>query len=357
MTDSWAQRHQNSLYLLAMGTGAVVSVLSPHHWRHSYDTAVPLSLAVLLFANFMCMPLTRRASINTVKNTPVSKGPSWRLPVLLLGMNFILMPLIVAALIVVLRVGSGPVGLTVAIVLLAPCVDYVVVFTRFAGGDYRSLLSYTPLLLAVQILAIPLWASIYAYIRILENNGFGVLSQIPSESISALATLGVPLLSAYLIQSAGNRTTSCRSIPYRFAHKCAALSETAMIPLMMLLLTLMCAAYTARLTEAPQHLPTLALTYTAYGLAATALSYGICRTIRPSLSREEGIALTFSVLTRNALIIFPIINALSATMRAAHIPQAELMPAAALTQTMVELLMLTALVSIFRRAATRDTAQ
>lgn len=93
-----------------------------------------------------------------------------------LGLNYVLVPLIVAALITVTGIGTSAVGLDVCLVLLAPCVDYVVVFTRFAGGDYRTLLACTPLLLIAQTAIIPLWTSIYVYIGILESvegGGFG----------------------------------------------------------------------------------------------------------------------------------------------------------------------------------------
>lgn len=42
--------------------------------------------------------------------------------------------------------------LGVLLVLLAPCVDYVVTFSQFGGGDGRLMLSATPLLLVAQML-------------------------------------------------------------------------------------------------------------------------------------------------------------------------------------------------------------
>lgn len=45
-------------------------------------------------------------------------------------------PILVALLVPLFIPEGGPVALAVAIVLLAPCVDYVVVFTCIAGGEY-----------------------------------------------------------------------------------------------------------------------------------------------------------------------------------------------------------------------------
>ena len=41
------------------------------------------------------------------------------------------------------------------LVLLAPCIDYVVVFTALARGAHEKLLAATPLLMLGQILALP----------------------------------------------------------------------------------------------------------------------------------------------------------------------------------------------------------
>jgi len=59
-----------------------------------------------------------------------------------------------------------------------------------------------------------------------------------------------------------------------------------------------------------------------------------------------------STITRIVFTIFPIINALSDTLRTVPMhrpPYARRTPAAALTHTMAELLMLTMLMSIFQR--------
>ena len=45
-------------------------------------------------------------------------------------------PILVALLVPLFIPEGGPVALAAAIVLLAPCVDYVVVFTCIAGGEY-----------------------------------------------------------------------------------------------------------------------------------------------------------------------------------------------------------------------------
>jgi len=43
------------------------------------------------------------------------------------------------------------------LVLLTPCIDYVVVFTHLGKGDSRLVLAATPLLLLLQLLLLPLY--------------------------------------------------------------------------------------------------------------------------------------------------------------------------------------------------------
>lgn len=59
-------------------------------------------------------------------------------------MNFVIVPLVVAAIFTFLP-ADQTVRLGVLLVLLCPCVDYVVVFSGLAGGFNRRLLAATPL--------------------------------------------------------------------------------------------------------------------------------------------------------------------------------------------------------------------
>lgn len=71
-----------------------------------------------------------------------------------LVVNFVVVPLVVAATFAFLPADQA-VRLGVLLVLLTPCVDYVIVFTGLAGGDSRRLPAATPLLLLAQMPAPP----------------------------------------------------------------------------------------------------------------------------------------------------------------------------------------------------------
>ena len=126
-------------------------------WSQISEQLVPYALGALLWTNFTLMPLS---GMNVGQHKMLV-----RRVVLAATLGT---PILVALLVPLFIPGGGPVALAAVIVLLAPCVDYVVVFTCIAGGEYRGLLAATPYLLSAQILSIPIWTSVYIYMRILN---------------------------------------------------------------------------------------------------------------------------------------------------------------------------------------------
>src|SRR5699024_1563948 len=83
----------------------------------------------------------------------------WRFLATLFAVNFVLVPPV--AWLLSRIVTHDPVLVVgVLLVLLAPCIDYVIVFTGLAGGDVRRLLAATPVLMLAQMALLPvfLWA-------------------------------------------------------------------------------------------------------------------------------------------------------------------------------------------------------
>ena len=78
----------------------------------------------------------------------------WRILSAVMFVNFVIVPLVVAAMIT-FRPTDQAVRRGVLLVLLYPCVDYVIVFSGLAGASNHRLLAATPLLLLVQMLLLP----------------------------------------------------------------------------------------------------------------------------------------------------------------------------------------------------------
>ena len=140
----WSERHQVALHLTAIAVAAGVGVLVPGA-RH-LEVAIEPVLGLLLYATFLAVPFT-----------PVGRAlRDGRFLAAVCVLNFLVVPPVAFGL-------SRPVAgdpalvLGVLLVLLCPCIDYVVVFAGLAGGAADRLLAAAPLLMLAQLLQLPLY--------------------------------------------------------------------------------------------------------------------------------------------------------------------------------------------------------
>ena len=224
MTDSWGERHQSALYLTSMAVGVVLSLFCPPEVSEVSDALVPYALAVLLFVNFMGVPFGRGQERER-NGAPAAASRGFIL--WLITLNFIVVPLLVMILLPTFLGDISVIALAVALVVLAPCIDYVVVFTRYAGGDSTLLLRKTPLLLGLQILIIPIWTSIYTYIGIFAYKDLGSIFPLPASAYAALLVVMIPALAAYLVQRAHHTPKIAK-----YAKTISDISETYMVGIM-----------------------------------------------------------------------------------------------------------------------------
>ena len=122
------------------------------------------------------------------------------------------------------------------------------------------------------------------------------------------------------------------------------MSDAAMIPLMCLLLALMCSAYAPAVLNQAQLIPRLAGLYLTYAILAGGAAWFLSKV----MSRPERISVTFSAVTRNALIIYPVVALCAQRLAHNGNPEVSLMGATVLTQTLTELLIMVAMTTIFR---------
>ena len=124
---TWCDTHQVALYLAAILLGVVIGVLVPGA-AATFAVATNPVLGLLLFATFLGVPL-------------IEVGRSfWDLRFLgtLLVVNFVVVPIVVFGL---SRFVADDRGLLIGVlmVLLTPCVDYVIVFTGLAAYSAQQL--------------------------------------------------------------------------------------------------------------------------------------------------------------------------------------------------------------------------
>lgn len=304
--QGWAHRHQVALYLLAIALGLTLGALVPGASPLLEVTLEP-SIAALLLVTFLGVPLTGLGAALR----------DFRFLLALLAVNFLAVPVIVGVL--TLPLASSPALLTGALlVLLAPCIDYVLVFTGLAGGAQERLLAATPLLMLAQLLALPVLVPLLsggAALDLLEAGPF----------VRALVLLVLlPLLLAALLQRLAPRLEL----------------SWAMVPLMVIVLFSVTASQTPRALGAGASLLLLVPVYAAFLALATAAGLLVGRLAR--LDVPSARALTFSGATRNSLVVLPLALAMPSPLVAA----------AVVAQTLVELVGMVVLVRVLPRLIT-----
>ncbi len=141
------ERQKTWFYVSALLAGAWIGLAAPE-WGNTLHYAMSPILAVLLYSMFLQIPFMELLASWTNR----------RFMAALLIANFIVVPVVVWMLTLVFPQTPG-VLMGVYLVLLTPCIDYVIVFTQLGKGDEKLMLAATPLLFVVQMILLPgyLW--------------------------------------------------------------------------------------------------------------------------------------------------------------------------------------------------------
>lgn len=298
----WLETRQIAVYLVAIGLGIAVGTMVPDA-AEPLERAITPVLAALLYTTFLQVPLAdlRGAMANR------------RFVVALLVANFVAVPVLVWALFQ-LAPSRPAIQLGVLLVLLTPCIDYVVVFTHMGRGNARLVLAATPILLIVQILLLPL------YLWLFLGTGTAHLLR-PGPFLEAfLWLIAAPLILAWLTEFWAGRHASGKRLTETLAW--------GPVPLMALTLFLVIGAEVPRIENALDDVLGVVPLYVAFVIAAPVIGWAIARLFR--LDAGAGRALVFSASTRNSLVVLPL--ALAAPF------DGGLVAAVVVTQTLVELL-------------------
>lgn len=309
----WWDRHQVALYLLAIAVGAVFGLLVPTLAR-PLELAINPVLGLLLYATFLGVPFTAIGRAFT----------DWRFLAVVFVLNFVVVPVVVFGLSRFVAADQA-VLVGVLLVLLTPCVDYVIVFTGLAGGARARLLAATPLLMLVQILLLPLYLWLMA--------GAEVVSAFdPRPFIEAFLLLIVlPLALAAATQLLAKRFRIGRAIERTML--------AAMAPLMMLTLAVVVGSQVHAVSGSLGQLLIAVPVFVAFVLIVGPLGALLGRVAGLDMPGRR--AITFSGVTRNSLVVLPLALALPVSFN--------LVPLVVVTQTLVELVAMVVMVSVVPR--------
>ncbi|MBN3206897.1 arsenic resistance protein [Pectobacterium brasiliense] len=295
------EAHQAAIYFVAVIAAVATALVLPG--TEQLDIVINPALALMLFVTFLQVPLT----------TIGKSLAQVRFIGALLAANFIVIPLFVAALLPFLP-AEPLVKLGIILVLLAPCIDYVVTFAHLGRADAARLLAATPILLILQMLALPFYLTLF-------------LGQDASELIvfapfidAFIWLIAVPLALAAFLQwlAARQRTIATFS---------DALSYLP-VPATALVLFIVVAAVIPQLRTTWASVLLAVPFYVLFALLAPLLGWFTSQLFR--LDSASGRAVAFSASTRNSLVILPLALAIPGAL--------PLLPAAIVSQTLVELL-------------------
>ena len=306
------ERHQVLLYVSSLALAVVVGLSVPELAGPAEALINPV-LGLLLYATFLGIPFTRLGAV-------LRDGAFLRS---LLWLNFLLAPLVVFGL---SRFVAHDQALLVGVllVLLCPCVDYVMVFTGLAGGAHDRLLAASPVLMLLQMVLLPLYLWVMAGPDAVSVVEFGPFIE------AFLLLIVLPLVAAILTQLLG-RTHAGRIL--------GATATGAMVPLMMLTLTVVVVSQIAGVAHRVTSLLAVIPLFVGFALVMFVLGRWVAR--RGGYDAAARRALVFSGVTRNSLVILPLALALPASM--------SLAPLVVVTQTLVELLVMVAMVRVVPR--------
>ncbi len=211
----------------------------------------------------------------------------------LLTVNFLIVPSVVWLLSLFLP-EHPPLLLGLYLVLLTPCIDYVVVFTHLGHGDAKLILTSTPLLLLVQMLFLPLYLWLF-----MGEQATEVMKAEPFID-AFLFLIALPLLMAFLTEFWAKRHQS--------GTVWLQMTSWFPVPFMALTLFLVVASQIGRIDE----FLSVVIIVVPIFIIFMALMPFIAKLVANSfcLDAQASRALIFSAGTRNSLVVLPLALAL-----------------------------------------------
>ncbi|ELQ12618.1 bile acid:sodium symporter family protein [Pseudomonas fluorescens BRIP34879] len=302
MTRETLEHNQIPLYFVAVFLAATLGLFAPS-LRHGLVALVTPAIAVLMYAMFLQIPfLDLRQGLG-----------SKRFMAALLLANFILVPWLVWAL--TRGLVEHPALLVGALlVLLTPCIDYVVVFTHIGKGDSRLMLAATPVLLLLQLALLPV------YLGLMLGPRPEVVVEVGPFIAAFVWLIVVPMVLAVLTTSLARRSAVISA--WNSAWGWLPVPAMAWV-----LFVVIGSQITSVVRDLNLLLPVIPV-YLGFVLLAPLL--GMLAARMYALPAGAARAVTFSAATRNSLVVLPLALALPHDVRG-------LAATAVILQTLVEL--------------------
>lgn len=292
---------QISIYFSAVVIAVLVALLVPG--TTVFKIGINPALAIMLFVTFLQVPLADlgRAFLQ-IKFTAA-----------LLLANFIFVPFFVSVLMLFLPHNSI-LELGVLMVLLTPCIDYVVTFSHLGRANSRLLLVATPILLILQMLLLPV------YLKMFLGAGVGQFIKFAPFAHAFVWLIAIPFVSAVLMQHYGTKN--------KIVQRAAATFGLLAVPATALVLFVVIIAVVPQLGYEVSSVLRVVPIYITFAFFAPLIGWFAAKIFKLEVHAARAVA--FSAATRNSLVILPL---------ALAVPHAvPLLSAIIITQTLIELI-------------------
>lgn len=301
VSKQWLQHNQVGLYAVAVFLAIGVGLGQPSA-ESLLEPLINPVLAVLLYVTFLEIPFVRIR--RAVRNG--------RFMLAALGMNFLVVPVVVFGLTRFLP--QNPVILVGAfMVLLTPCIDYVITFTDLAGGDAEQITAATPALMLVQLLVLPVYLWLFMGQQVAAFIEAGPFIE------AFVVIIALPLTLAWATELWADRSGH--------GEEWQDTMEWLPVPMMGVTLFVVIASQLPRVQGSIGQIAAVVPVYVAFLLIMPLLGRLAAGLL--GMDVGESRALVFTSVTRNSLVILPLALALPAGYA--------LTPAVVVTQTLVEL--------------------
>ncbi|MFB7817679.1 arsenic resistance protein [Paenibacillus chitinolyticus] len=314
------EKNQVWLYAFVLIIAAGFGLLWPDS-SENLDRMISFVLAILMYGMFAQIPFFR------LKEALANRKFIYAL----LITNYIVVPILVWGLTRFLPTDPA-ILLGVLLVLLTPCIDYVIVFTHLGRGNEKLILVSTPILFVTQMLLLPVYLWLFMGKTAAEIVSVGPFLE------AFLGLIVVPLVLALLTQWWSRR----QPLGERFLEATAWLP----VPLMALTLFVVVASQISKLYTSFDSIIQVIPVYAAYMAIIPIIARIVSRIFR--LDTGAGRALIFSAGTRNSLVVLPFALALPEPLNGVA-------SAVIVTQTIVELIGELLYIRLVPKVLLRDT--
>ncbi|WP_040259195.1 MULTISPECIES: arsenic resistance protein [Pseudomonas] len=303
MQKETLEQNQIPIYFLAVIAAAMGGLLAPVA-SQSLSAWVTPSIAALMYAMFLQIPFLE------LRNGLGDR----RFMATLLTANFVVIPLLVWSLSQgladhpVIRVGA-------LLVLLTPCIDYVVVFTHIGKGDSKLTLAATPILLLLQLLLLPV------YLAVMIGESSEVVITVGPFAEAFLVLIVLPLILAVITAALVRKSSVVASWNTAWAWM--------PVPAMVAVLIAVIGSQIAYVVRDFNSLLPVIPVYLGFMLLAPVVGAVVAKAF--GLGASSARSVVFSSATRNSLVVLPLALALPENIRT-------LAAAAIITQTLMELI-------------------